>query len=244
MNAMLDRLEDAAGRQRRFVADASHELQSPLASFRAQLEVSAAHSNDTDWRQTSAALLADSQRMERLVRDLLFLARSDEHASPLPRDLVDLDDVVLEEVRRLRPATGVGVRLVTENVSAAPVPGSRDHLVRLVRNLLENAVRHAVAEVRVELGVTDDVVRLVVSDDGPGVPADDRDRIFDRFIRLDEGRSRGAGGTGLGLAIAAEIARHHGGGVALADSPAGARFVVTLPAAAAVTPTSPQPTMA
>jgi len=173
--------------------------------------------------------------MERLVRGLLFLARSDEGAEPPAPAPVDLDDIVLEESRRLRPTARV--RLHTESVSAAPVMGNRDELIGLVRNLLENAVRHAATTVTVELGQVNGCTRLVVRDDGPGVPPGERERIFERFVRLDAGRSRELGGAGLGLAIAREIARRHHGSIELADNREGASFVVELP-------TQRQPTLA
>ena len=227
MNEMLDRLEGASRRHREFVANASHELQSPLAAFRAQLEVAQAHPASTDWSQTAADLRGDSDRMERLVRDLLFLAREDEHT--LAHDLVDLDDVVLEESTRLR--TSFLGNLNTTQVTGAPVRGSRDDLARLTRNLLENARNHTTSKITVELTATGSEATLVVADDGPGVPVDHRERIFDRFYRADESRTPASGGTGLGLAIARAIAERHGGTLNLLDSAVGARFVVRLPAA-------------
>ncbi len=206
MNAMLDRLEAASRRQRAFASDASHELQSPLTRLRTQLEVAVAHPAPTDWDALARDLLADSAEMERLVRDLLFLAREDEGPTqPTADELVDLDDVVLEEAARIR--VGSRVPIGTGGVSAAPVRGSREQLVRLVRNLLENAERHAHTQVEVGVCTGDEAVELVVSDDGPGVPAAERDRIFHRFVRLDDDRSRGdGGGSGLGLSIVATIA--------------------------------------
>jgi signal transduction histidine kinase len=226
MNAMLDRLEAASRRERTFVADASHELQSPLTALRTQLEVALAHGTAADWRRTAAALLTDSQRMERLVRDLLFLARADGVPGPHPVSPLDLDDIVLAEATRLRATTAT--RLDTSRVSAAPVCGSRDELTRLTRNLLENADRHSASAVLVELATHDGSVRLVVQDDGPGIPTGERERIFDRFVRGDGARSHD-GGTGLGLAIVKEIAERHGGSVEVEDGAAGARFVVRLP---------------
>jgi signal transduction histidine kinase len=229
MNAMLDRLESASRRQREFVADASHELQGPLASFRAQLEVALAHPEHTDWPAVAAELLSDSDRMERVVRDLLFLARADA-LPPQPATVpVDLDDIVLDEARRLRARAGV--RLDTRRVSAAPMRGSGDDLRRMVRNLLDNAVRHARGCVRVEVSEAGDAVVLVVGDDGPGVPEADRDRVFERFVRLGAARSPDVGGTGLGLAIVRAVAERHRGTVVLEPSAAGARFVVRLPSA-------------
>lgn len=227
---LLSRLEASSRRQRVFAADASHELQSPLTTFRTQLEVALASERSADWPSVARDLLRQSQEMERLVRELLFLAREDELADARPpRDLVDLDDVVLEEAARLRAAARVPVD--TSNVSAAPVRGSRDQLGRLVRNLLENAERHAVARVDVSLSARNGEVVLTVLDDGPGVPAEDRGRIFERFVRLDDARSRDAGGAGLGLAIVAAVARRHGGSVSVEDVPTGARFEVRLPSA-------------
>jgi signal transduction histidine kinase len=229
MNAMLDRLETSAGQQREFVADASHELQSPLARLRTQLEVASAHPGTTDWAQVTAALLADSAEMEGLVRDLLFLAK-DDAAGRRPEDgdvqLVDLDDVVLEEASRIR--SGGRVAVVTTGVSAAPLLGSQALLRRLCRNLMENAVAAASSRVEVTLTTDSHGAVLVVQDDGPGIPPDQRDRVFERFVRLDESRARAGGGSGLGLAIVSSIAQRHGGSAAVADSSTGARLVVRL----------------
>ncbi|NUU25543.1 MAG: HAMP domain-containing histidine kinase [Streptomycetaceae bacterium] len=233
MNAMLARLEHAGDRQRAFVADASHELQTPLASFRTQLEVGLAHPDATDWPATARGLLDADLAMERLVRDLLFLAREDADAATAPpATLLDLDVVVLEEAARLRAVSGV--RVDTSGVSAAPVRGSRDDLTRLVRNLLDNAERHAASAVTVTVALDDGGAVLVVQDDGPGVPEAFRGRLFERFTRADAARAR-TGGTGLGLAIVKAIAERHGGTVEAGGRPdgaSGARFTVRLPAAA------------
>jgi signal transduction histidine kinase len=228
MNQMLDRLQSSADRQRRFAADASHELQSPLASSRAHLEVALAHPDDAPWASVATDLLEENHRMERLVRDLLFLARGDEGDLDAHRRPVDLDDVVSFEVGRLRP--GAEVVIDASGVVPAEVSGHADQLHRVVRNLLENAVDHARSRVTIELRGTGAEVELVVADDGPGVPVPDRDRVFDRFTRLDDARSRQTGGAGLGLAIAREVVEAHGGRVRVEDGP-GARFVVRLPAA-------------
>jgi signal transduction histidine kinase len=226
MNEMLGRLEDAASRERDFVGNASHELRSPLAAFRTQLEVAAAHPDGVDWPSLAANLLADSNRMEGLVQDLLFLAREDgedtRHQTP-----VDFDDVVLEEVSRIRSTCAADVH--AEGISAAPVLGHREDLSRLVRNLLENACAYASSRVDVDLTATDGRVELVVADDGPGIEAKDRPRIFDRFYRADPVRDRHASGTGLGLAIAASVAEAHGGRIDVHDGAPGARFVASLP---------------
>lgn len=228
MNSMLDRLEAAADRQRRFVADASHELRTPLAASRADLEVALAHPAATDWATTAADLLAENMRMERLVADLLYLAKADVIRQPRPLTPVDLDDVVLSEATRLR--AGSPTRIDTSRVSAAAVAGRRDELARAVRNLLDNASRHAATVVTVSLDSGDGRATLTVEDDGPGIPVSDRERIFERFTRLDDARTAYDGGAGLGLAIARDIIDAHGGTVGVQDGSSGAQFVVTLPA--------------
>jgi signal transduction histidine kinase len=235
MNAMLARLQSASDRQRRFVADASHELQSPLAASRLDLEVALAHPDATGWSDTARALLEENRHMDRLVADLLFIARADDGAPPVPSTPVDLHEVVFDEAARLHAATGDGIRIDTTGVSGAFVRGRHDDLTRAVRNLLDNAERHATSAVTIGLGNGGGTVTLVVEDDGPGIPAADRDRIFERFTRLDDARTRTGHGSGLGLAIAKEIVENHGGHVIVEDpvGPAGnahgARFVVTLP---------------
>jgi signal transduction histidine kinase len=225
MNQMLARLEDASRRQRNFVADASHELQSPIGSLRAQLEVALVQP-DNDWPALTRGLLRDTDQMERLVADLLFLAQSSSGVRERRTDLVDLDDVVLEEAARARSLTDAAVD--TSAVSAAPVTGNADELRRLVRNLVENAVRHAGGRIRLALVLDDTRVRLDVADDGPGLADADRERVFDRFTRLDGARSRSTG-TGLGLAIAREIAERHAGTLTAVASDSGAHFVLLLP---------------
>ncbi len=234
MNRMLDRLEAGAQRQRRFVADASHELQSPLASTRADLEVALAHPDRADWPDTARQLLAENRQMESLVRDLLHLASADSGAPRPPAVLVDLDDVVLSEAARLRAEGRCEVD--TSRVSAAAVLGRRGELGRAVRNLLDNAARYAASRVALTLRADDECVILVVTDDGPGVPSGHRDRIFDRFSRLDDARGRDSGSTGLGLAIVKDIVEVHGGTIVVGDATStgaatGARFEVRLPPA-------------
>ncbi|MGI9085717.1 MAG: sensor histidine kinase [Aeromicrobium sp.] len=226
MNEMLGRLESASTRQRDFVGNASHELRTPLAAFRTQLEVASAHPDGVHWPSLASDLLEDSSRMESLVQDLLFLAREDAVAAP-PSTPVDLDDVVLEEVARVRPTAPVPIH--AEGVSAAPVLGRRDDLARLVRNLLDNAAAYATGRVDVSLSATDERVELAVVDDGPGVAPEDRPRIFERFYRADPTRNRQSGGTGLGLAIADAVAKAHEGTITVDEGAAGGRFVVSLP---------------
>jgi signal transduction histidine kinase len=231
MNTMLDRVQREDTRRRQFVADASHELRSPIAAIRTQAEAALAAPDDTDAAELAAGVLAEAERMGVLVDDLLSLARHDEALAP-PGAVVDLDDVVLDEARRPRR-----VRVDTHKVSAGRVRCRPDELTRVVTHLLDNAARHAESTVAVSLVTTtdehdNDIVRLAVDDDGPGVPAEDRERIFERFVRLDDARQRDSGGAGLGLAVVATVARSCGGEVSVTDSDlGGARFVLTLPAA-------------
>lgn len=231
MNTMLARLEDAATRNRRFLADASHELRSPLAGIRSQLEVDLAHPDGADWQATERDVLDETLHMQRLVDDLLTLAALDEPTTPARRDVLDVDEVVLAEVRRLR--TRGKVTVDARNVTAAQITGDATALGRAVRNLLDNAERHATGTVTVSVTENGEVIRIVVSDDGPGVASADRDRIFERFARADQARTRDRGGRGLGLAIARDIAAAHGGTLAMEDAAAGATFVLRLPRDAA-----------
>lgn len=227
LNDMLVRLEHSTHRQRQFVADAAHELRSPIAAIQAQLEVASRHPGQTDWPARLPELVADTGRLSRLTEELLRLARLD--AEPRPgRQTVDLDELVFTEVRRSRARTAVAID--ESAVSAARVSGDPDALAGVVQNLLHNAIKHARSQVRVALATAAGTATLVVADDGPGVPERDRLRIFERFTRLDDARSRDAGGFGLGLAIVREVVSSHGGGVRVDDNEPGARFTVTLPA--------------
>jgi signal transduction histidine kinase len=228
MNAMLGRLQTSADRQRRFVADASHELRSPLARMRAELEVDAAHPASADPAATAASVLAETVGVQKLVDDLLLLARGDAGAVPLARGPVDLDDVVGTAVGGRRAAGRR--RIDIAGVRPVQVSGDPAQLKRLVGNLLDNAVRHAREAVTIALKEDDGVAVLVVADDGPGIAPADRERVFERFTRLDDARAAGSGGAGLGLAIARDIAERHGGSLGLEDDgSAGARFVLRLP---------------
>ncbi len=224
MNAMLDRLEEARDRQRRFVSDAGHELRSPLAALRNHLEVAGSYPAQVDVADLVAGLLPEERRLEGLVEDLLVLARADEGMLGTSRRPVDLDDAVLAEAAALRRRAGLTVDL--SGVGPGRVDGDAGQLARVVRNLLDNAARHARSTVRVALEQQGDTVVLAVSDDGAGVPDADRTRVFERFTRLDEARARDAGGVGLGLAVVAEVVRAHGGAARVE----GSRFTVTLPA--------------
>jgi signal transduction histidine kinase len=232
MNRMLGRLDDAQRRQRRFVSDAAHELRSPIASIRQHAEVALAHPDGASVTDLAGTVLAEDVRIQRLVEDLLLLARADETDARLDARPVDLDDLVLAEVRRLRARGGPAVD--SSAVSAGRVSGVPGLLASLVGNLVENAARHARSRVAISLREQQEesTVELVVDDDGPGIPDAQRFRVFERFVRLDDARSRDAGGSGLGLAIAADVVRAHGGLIEATQAPlGGARLLVRLPLA-------------
>jgi signal transduction histidine kinase len=236
MNDMLSRLELSQKSQQQLVADASHELRSPLAAMQARVDVGLHHRDVTNWVEVGQDLLRYMRRMQRLVDDLLFLARSDARSQDvLIGDLLDLDDLVFETVAGMQSQTQVGIS--TAHVSAGLVRGHRDQLQRLIRNLLDNGVRHAASVVELTLTETDEDVVLTVTDDGEGIDPEEWERIFDRFVRLDEARSRDGGGSGLGLAISREIAAAHGGGLTVSASAiGGAKFVLALPRAVDLSP--------
>ncbi|WP_029260719.1 MULTISPECIES: sensor histidine kinase [unclassified Microbacterium] len=226
MNGMLDRLDAAATAQRRFVSDASHELRSPLATIRQHAELAQAHPDVTSIGELAEVVSEEGLRLQGIVESLLLLARLDEGASTLD-EAVDLDDIALSEVRRLRAA---GLDVDGSGVQAARVHADPRLLGQLVRNLADNAVRHSRGRIAIGVIPSDGHVFVTVEDDGTGVPAEERERIFERFVRLDEARSRDAGGSGLGLAIARGIATRSRGTLTVDDSRwGGARFVLTLP---------------
>jgi len=221
MNSMLGRLQASRDHERQFLSDASHELRSPLASMRAQLDTGA-------WPSHVVGVRAEARRLSHIVDDLMDLAKAEEVAAPTAE--VDVEDVLREEVMAIRATASAEIDC--PSLGAARVVGDRPALARLVRNLLDNAVRHA--ESRVEVGLSSDgsQVAIAVDDDGPGVAEADRQTIFERFARTDDSRSRDTGGVGLGLAVVRSTARRHGGDVRCEPSAlGGARFVVTLPPA-------------
>jgi signal transduction histidine kinase len=251
LNDMLSRLAAAQQRQRALVSDTAHELRSPIASIRTQLEVALDHPAAQDWLETARDVHADTLRLARLAEDLLLLARLDEQASAATLGTgarggaaVDLLELTRSAVARY---TGARVRVVaaepegtqTHPVDASLVTGDRDGLDRLLVNLLDNAVRYAKSLVTTSVERDGDWVVLAVSDDGPGIPAADLERAFDRFARLDTARSRDgaeAGGAGLGLAIVRATAQAYGGAAHLEPAspdtrPPGLRAVVRLLAA-------------
>jgi signal transduction histidine kinase len=228
LNDMLSRLADAQQRQRDLVSDTAHELRSPIASIRAQLEVALDHPDGLDWPGTARDVHADTLRLARLTEDLLLLARLDgQHLRRRPTDLAAVCGPVVARYGTAR----VPVR--ADAADACVVAGDPDALSRLLVNLLDNAVRHAASQVCVSVRAEDGRAVLTVSDDGPGIPAADTERAFGRFSRLDDARNRnGPGGTqgaGLGLAIVRSTAEAHGGSVSLGDAGPGLRAEVRLP---------------
>jgi signal transduction histidine kinase len=244
LNDMLARLDAAQLRQRGLISDTAHELRSPIASIRAQLEVALDHPEQQDWQQTASGVLADTLRLARVAEDLLFLARLDEHAGRGAGGGGPVDLAALAAGEAARAAGGrVPVRVVTgEGGGQYLVTGYADGLRRVLVNLIENAVRYAKSGVEVAVTAEGADVLVQVTDDGPGIPeAVNRERAFGRFVRLDDARSRdddGAEGAGLGLAIVRATAQAHGGTAWLEDASPGLRAVVRLPAATASRPTA------
>ena len=220
------RIDESLQRQREFVADASHELRTPLTAVQANLELLAISTEGED-REAAESALRSARRMRRLVADLLLLARMDARREAA-RDAVDLDRAILEAVDELEPQ--LGGHEVELDLEPVTLDGARDELVRLVANLLSNALRHTPdgTEIRITLRRTGTRARLVVEDDGPGIPDELRERIFERFVRRG---GEGAGSTGIGLAIVRAAAQRHGGDVHVEpthEDGSGARFVATL----------------
>jgi signal transduction histidine kinase len=231
MNAMLDRLEDASTRQQRFVADASHELRSPVAAIRTELEVAQRTADPEDWPRVADRLLAEEARLEAVIADLLLLASLEEGATS-EHVAVDLGELVAEEARRRVPDRA-GVAIEVDAPDGTVVEGNRTQLRRAVGNVLDNAGRHARTTVRIAVHRRDDRIRVLVDDDGPGIAEADRERAFERFTRLDEhrARTRPGSGAGLGLSLVRRIAERHGGTATIDTAPlGGTRLVLDLPA--------------
>jgi signal transduction histidine kinase len=223
---MLDRLAAARARQRSFVADAAHELRSPLTSIRTQLEVA---ERLGEGGSLPADLLLDVDRLTRLVEDLLLLARVDaDTRGPARRERFEVAALLAEVAAG---QTGARVPLTVRPAAALELVGDRDELRRAVKNLVDNAVRHATSAVELAVLTEADEIRLVVRDDGPGLTPDERERVFERFTRLDGARGRSQGGTGLGLPIARELVTRAGGTLTFTDAPPpwSLQAVVTLP---------------
>jgi signal transduction histidine kinase len=223
LNDMLDRLAAARGRQRAFVADAAHELRSPLASMRTQLEV-AQHLGEGG--ELASDLLADVTRLSGLVEDLLLLARSGGDAKRLPvRESLDVTAVLATTASRY---AGARVPVSVSAGHTVYASANPEELRRVLANLVDNAVRHASSSVVLAVHEESGRAVLTVSDDGPGIPAADRERVFERFARLDDARDRDGGGTGLGLAIVRELLRRSDGSISLQDNPSGSGLVAVV----------------
>jgi signal transduction histidine kinase len=235
MNDMLDRLEGTVTVQRRFLADASHELRSPLATVQAGLDILASRPDLPEAaKQHVERLRTEALRLGRLVSDLLLLARVDEHGLAPRHDDVDLDDLAYAERDRLAAQyPRLRVQLAIKPVR---VQGDPHHLGRALRNLVDNAARHARGTVTIRVWADPAAAQVEVGDDGPGIPVADRARVFDRFVRLDDSRSRSDGGSGLGLPIAREIIAAHGGTITVIDSGGGAVLRIRLPGERSGTP--------
>jgi signal transduction histidine kinase len=225
MNEMLARVESGHDAQRRFVGDASHELRNPLASILSALDVAQEFPDALDDELTSGTLIPEVQRMQALVEDLLLLARADERGLALRGDDIHLDVLAESEANRLRRATALDIRLHSE---AATATGDLPAVARVLRNLLDNAVSHATSTVEIAVKRRKAAAIISVADDGPGIPDQDKTRVFDRFVRLDSDRSRDGGGSGLGLAIVAEIVASHTGTVSIDDRPGGGTIVTVI----------------
>ncbi|MGD9704300.1 MAG: sensor histidine kinase [Acidimicrobiia bacterium] len=225
LNRMLGRLDAATTRQRVFAAAASHELRSPLSAIRTELEVGLAYPERSEWPLIANEALVEVSRLEQLARDLLVLTRL--QATAIERVRCDLDVLVESELALRQPGAHVEYR---SDIAPAAVPADRDSLVQLIRNLLDNAERHAGSSVAIEVGSDGESAWFVVRNDGPPIAPDDRARIFDPFTRLDDARALDDGGSGLGLAIAQGIVVGFDGTLAVMDLDVGAGFRVSFPA--------------
>jgi len=215
MNDMLARLDEAAARQRRFVADASHELRSPLTAIRTGLEVGLAHPDRAPWPQIAGPAVRQAQRLEQLIAQLLVLAKGDAYQLAARRQPVDLG-ALLADLRAATPAPGISIDLSV--LPATRTAGNPEDLSRMFRNLLDNAVRHARHRVLVTAAAGPHGVVIQITDDGPGIPEEERERVFDWFVRLDASREQASGSAGLGLAIAREIAAAHRATIVLTEA--------------------------
>jgi len=232
MNTMLARLEHSAQRQTRFVADASHELRSPLAAIRTTLDVGLAHPDRAPWPVLARRASEQATRLEDLIQQLLLLAHTDEKRLTGHRQPIDLQHL-LNELAAAATTSRVTIRLQADGPSVTL--GHVEHLSRLFSNVLDNAIRYATEAVIVRITTSGERIVVEITDDGPGIPEEDRERIFDRFVRLDPSRDRTKGTTGLGLAIAREIAvAHHGSISAGGSGPGGAKIIVDLPSSSSV----------
>ncbi|WP_427917254.1 sensor histidine kinase [Streptomyces sp. cg40] len=232
INATLQRLDDAAAQQRRFVADAAHELRSPLTTLLTSLEVALAYPDRTDWPAAATTAARQTRRLQALAEDLLLLARLDTRTPAVRPETVDLT-ALASRLTEQYPLAERPLTLTCDSTAPVHAHGNPDEFERLLRNLIDNAARHAVHRIQITVRNEDDWIVLTVHDDGPGVPPEDAERIFERFVRLDDARSRHDGGTGLGLAIARDLAHRHRGTLTLTPRTLGACFQLRLPQAPA-----------
>ncbi|MFD5389403.1 sensor histidine kinase [Streptomyces sp. NPDC127074] len=232
INTTLQRLDNAAAQQRRFVADAAHELRSPLTTLLASLEVALAYPERTDWPAAATTAARQTRRLQALAEDLLLLARLDTRTPTAGPETVDLT-ALASRLTEQYPLTERPLTLTCDSTAPAHAHGNLDAYERLLRNLIDNAARHAAHRIQITIRNQDAWVVLTVHDDGPGVPTEDAERIFERFVRLDDARSRDHGGTGLGLAIARDLAHRHRGTLTLTPRTLGACFQLRLPRAPA-----------
>ena len=229
MNKMLERLQSSDREQRRFISDASHELRSPLATLRAGVEVAAADPSGKTWHELTDILSEETSRMHYLVEDLLTLAKANDGGFRFNEEEVDLDDVVDRETRRLRSTSR---HVITADLTPVRITGDARRVGQVLRNVLDNADRHALSRIQISLnrGESGTGAVITVDNDGDPVPEAERQRVFERFVRLDESRSREGGGSGLGLAIAAGIMAAHHGSIRATESPLGdCRFELVFP---------------
>jgi signal transduction histidine kinase len=229
MNKMLERLQSSDREQRRFISDASHELRSPLATLRAGVEVAAADASGETWQELRDILTEETARMHYLVEDLLTLAKANDMGFRLTEEDVDLDDVVDRETRRL---CSTSPHIITTDLTPVRITGDARRVGQVLRNVLDNADRHAISRIEISLNPGEGGAGAVITvdNDGDPVPEGDRQRVFERFVRLDESRSREGGGSGLGLAIAAGIMAAHHGSIRATESPVGrCRFELVFP---------------
>ncbi|MFJ5264681.1 sensor histidine kinase [Streptomyces sp. NPDC088387] len=230
INTTLERLDNAAAQQRRFVADAAHELRSPLTTLLASLEIALAYPERTDWPAAATTAARQTRRLQALAEDLLLLARLDTRAPAADPKTVDLAALATRLTEQY-PLTEGPLTLTCDNTAALYARGNPDEYERLLRNLVDNATRHATHRIQITVRNEGTWVVLAVHDDGPGVPTEDAERVFERFVRLDDARARDHGGTGLGLAIARDLAHRHGGTLTLAPRTLGACFQLRVPRA-------------
>jgi signal transduction histidine kinase len=231
LNDMLDRLKESDTIRRQFLADASHELRSPLASARTMLEVGLAYPDLADWPETATDVMVEVQRLQGIAAELLALARAEGGERALKKERVELGALVREEVQRAGDA-----RISLSIATPADVLIDKDLVVRLLRNLLDNARRHAHSRVSVSVagqipGTDSRLATVQIHNDGDEIPLEQREQIFEPFTRLDNARARDEGGAGLGLSIARRIAEVHGGSLSVVDTARGAAFLLSLPLA-------------